>query len=115
MASEKIQSTRAITEELGSGSSGITQFGRVWKDPNTKTCRIQVVARKSTDISTNEVLATVPSGFRPKVNYSLYGYFYTGGNLIAAYYGTIFTNGDVRQNLGNSIREVFLVGEYPYE
>lgn len=115
MANDKIQSTRAITAELGNGSSGITQFGRVWKDPNTKTCRVQVSARKSTDISTNDILATIPSGFRPTANYALYGYFYTGGNLVAAYYGIVNAAGDIKQSLGNSIREVFLVGEYPYE
>lgn len=72
-------------------------------------------ARKDTDISTSEVLATVPSGFRPTENYPLYGYFYTGGKLVVAYYGQVTTAGDIKQNLGNSIREVFLVGEYPYE
>ena len=115
MAVGKIQSTRAVSADLGDGTSGISHYGRVWKDPNTKTCRIQIAARKSSDIATSDVLATVPSGFRPTENSPIYGYFYTSSGLVAAYYGAVNANGDVRQYLGNTIREVFLVGEYSYE
>lgn len=114
MATGTIKTTTGTTATITAGTTGITQFGRVWKDPGTGTVRIYFTARKSTDISINDVLGIVPSGFRPKETAALYGYLYTGSGLCAAYYGSVDTSGNIKQTLGSSIREVFFVSEYSY-
>lgn len=111
MATSKIKKTSGYVFLLGSGSSGVTSFGRGVYDPNTKTVRISVAARSPSDMTTSTILATIPEGYRPPGNISIYGTFSTGGGM-AAYYGTANTNGNITQSLGNSVREAFLYGEY---
>lgn len=97
---------------LGNGSSGITHYGYVVKDVSTKSCRIFIVARSSSNISTTMVLATVPSGYRPAQNASLFGAVAAADGLMNAFYGTVKTDGSITQGAGSTIREVFLIGEY---
>ena len=115
MATDKIQSGKASLISLLDGASGVTQFGYVCKDPTTKTCRIFVVARSSSNIATNTLLAVVPSEYRPKTNVSVFGVVSTASGGINAYHGTVTADGGIYQAAGSTIREVFLTGEYLYE
>ena len=115
MATGKIQSGAASIVSLSNGASGVTQYGYILKDPTTKTCRIFVVARSSSNISTSTILAVVPSGYRPKANVSLFGAVAAADGLMNAYFGTVKTDGSITQSAGSTIREVFFTGEYLYE
>lgn len=111
MATSKIARKTAEVFVLGSGSAGVTSFGRGTYDPNTNTVRIVVAARSTSDITTSTILATIPAGYRPPSNISIYGFFATSGGT-AAYYGTANANGNITQSLGSSVREAFMYGEY---
>lgn len=112
MATGSIKSGTSKIVSLESGASSVNHYGYVCKDPNTGTCRIWVVARSSSNISTTTVLAVVQSGYRPKTNVSLFGAVAAADGLMNAFYGTLKTNGEITQGAGSTIREVFLTGEY---
>ena len=113
MAAEKIQSGKVEIALLETVTTGVTCYGRVVKDPTTKTVRLYMVARSSSNITPTTVMAIVPEGFRPTGNEALYGTMMTSGNTIAAYYAILKSDGTVTQSLGSAIREVAVSGEYP--
>ena len=96
---------------LGAGDASVTSNGFLFYDPASKSIRIYLSARSTSNITTNTVLATIPDGYRPSENTLLVGFFYASG-VNAAYFGTAQTSGNIVQQLGNTIREVFLIGEY---
>ena len=107
------EATSATVFTLGAGASGITSMGIGIYDPNSSTVRIYLFARSTSNISGSTSIATIPEAYRPSVNTALYGMMSTPSTRGVAYYGRARANGDITQDLGNEVREVILVGEYP--
>ena len=109
-----VKSNIAIIEATTNGASGITQEGKVVKDPSTGTCRIYFRCQSDSNIGTGVVLGNIPDGFRPKENVSVYGIFKTSStsNPFYSFHGNVATTGAITQSAGSTIRDVFLVGEY---
>lgn len=74
MATNKLKSGKAEIEYLTNVTSGVDTYGRVIKDPTTSTVRIFVVARSSSDMTGNTVLARIPEGLadRGQLRYRQY-------------------------------------------
>ncbi len=102
----------AIAFNLTAGESGITTFARGIYDPVSRTVRIYLSARSTSNITTAMALATIPEAYRPAETKTLLGCMVNNANLNAVYYGYANTDGTITQRLGNTIREVFLCGEY---
>lgn len=112
MATSTIQQKTAITGALTSATSEVEVGGRWVYDPNTRTVRVYMYARSSSNITTSTVLANIPSGYRPSGNWGLYGMIKTT-EATWGYYGRIDANGNITQQLGSIVRDVCLFGEYP--
>lgn len=114
MASGTIQAQTVEVFNFGAGATGITAFGHGVFDRNTGMVRLYLTARNtSADITGADTLATIPAGYRPKYNLNRATCMCrTNNGTVAAYHATILSTGEIRQDLGSTIREVFLVYEY---
>lgn len=99
---------------LTDAASGITQNGYYIVDESSRTVRVYCAARASRDITSQEALAVIPAPYKPTVTSGLVGIMVGSLSNSLAYYGTIDTNGVIRQAAGNTMREVLLIGEYQY-
>ena len=114
MATGIIQAQTTEVFDFGAGAADITAFGHGVFDRNTGMVRLYLTARNtSADITNLDILATIPVGYRPKYNLNRATCMCrTNNGTVAAYHATISSTGDIRQNLGSTVREVFLVYEY---
>ena len=116
------QNKKATVFSLSAGASAVTYFsGYGVFDPNTSTVRIYFVARNTnssgtTTFGTTTALTVIPEAYRPSENKYLYATIFTYANstvtVAGNYFCTVGTDGKIVQNLTNSGREVFAVGEY---
>ena len=111
MATSTIPQKTATGGAITSATSGVDVGGRWVYDPNTKTVRIYMYAHSSSNITTDTILANIPSRYRPSSNYALFGLIKTTGDT-RGYYGRIETNGNITQQLGTIVRDLCLFGEY---
>lgn len=95
----------------GAASTISEMFGYYVYSPSDRMVRIYISARSSSNITTSTVLGVIPSGYRPSSNATLVGAMGTGTGM-AAYKGHVNTSGEIYQDIGNTLREIFLVGEY---
>lgn len=103
----------AETLSVGSADTGISNYGYATYDPNSNTVRVYLSARNtSANIPTTAVLGTIPAGYRPSVDTYLAAFLSIADGTSHAYRGVVKTDGTIHQSLGNTIREVMLVGEY---
>ena len=112
MATGTIKTGTAQIAYLTDVTSGVSTYGKVVKDPTTSTVRIFVVARSSSDMTGQTVLARIPNGFRPKQNEAIYGIIAVGGTNVSTYYGIAYPNGEIKQSLSSSARACYFSGEY---
>lgn len=112
MASGLIKNEQAVVFSLGAGADGISYFGEGVFDRTTNMVRLYVSARRPSNISSIEALATVPEPYRPRQDVVIVGFFHTS-TTPAAFYGVVHSDGRITQSLGNTIREALLIGEYP--
>lgn len=103
-----------VRPSLTDAESGITQNGYYIVDQSSRTVRVYCAARASRDILSTEALAVIPAPYKPVATSSLVGIMVGGGGQSLAYFGTVDTNGVIKQAAGNTMREVFLTGEYQY-
>lgn len=104
----------SIRVALSSATSAITvPSAYLIADPVRKTVRIYITFRSASDISVSTTIVNIPSNYRPKAgNMPLIGFFSTSSIYGISFYGTCDANGNVRQTLGNTVREGILMGEY---
>lgn len=104
---------KSIRVALSSATSAITVTSAyLVSDPVRKTIRIYIAFRSASDISSSTTIVNIPSNYRPAGNMPLIGFFSTSSIYGVGFYGTCDANGNVRQNLGNTVREGILIGEY---
>lgn len=111
MATSKIQHTEATVTTLDAGASGITAYSRLVYDPNTRTVRIFLSARSSSDIGLADALAVVPAAYRPSADVDFPGYI-SRGTAAAAYRCIVKTDGRILQGYTGYAREAITCGEY---
>lgn len=97
---------------MASGATGVTKDGYFIYTPATTTVRVYGLATSSSDMNTNTVLATIPTGYRPKSNSS--GVCWIGlasGEYVPG--ACIFrTTGEIVQVHTQNARKVLFIGEY---
>lgn len=81
-------------------------------DPVRSTVRLYIYARSSQNILQSDVLFTIPSKYRPKSNIGMPCICTTSSEYTAAYYAVVKTNGQIVQDLGSTLREIMIMGEY---
>ena len=108
----QLSGTPIVRPSLTDAASGITQNGYYIVDPSSRTVRVYCAARASRDILSTEALAVIPAPYKPVATSSLVGIMVGSGGQSIAYFGSIDTNGVIKQAAGNTMREVFLTGEY---
>lgn len=81
-------------------------------DPVRRTVRLYIYARSSQNILLSDVLFTLPTKYRPKSDIGMPCICTTSSEYTAAYYAAVKTNGQIIQYLGNSLREIVIMGEY---
>lgn len=108
---QTIQAAEALT--VGAADTGITTRSTAIYDPNSNTVRVYVAARNtSANIPTSAVLGTIPDGYRPSASATLMGTFVMADGATHAYWGTVGTDGTIKQGFSSNVREILLVGEY---
>ena len=102
-----IKSSSALATASGSPSSSLCRCVKVGD-----VVDISGFYRRTTDITTAEVLFTVPNGYRPSSTLSIPAYVTNGNNVSLAFYVNIYADGTILQRAGNTMREVFFSGSY---
>ena len=105
----------ALVNRTGVSSTEVTStYGTLYlfKDNSTKTVRAYGYARSGSNMTTSTILFTVPSGYRPSETKYFPIVGTTDTQYTAAYYGIVDSDGNVKQNLGGSAREVFIATEW---
>lgn len=103
--------SKSITIQATTGIEG-NMF--LTKDFSSKTVRGNAFFRKGTTISSSTDIFIIPEGYRPKAYQNVAGFFTTNGNAASSYYGIVYTDGKVRQSLGNTILTGVFSFEYEY-
>lgn len=102
--------THFVTFTTGSGLTG-TANGIF--DPRTCTVRVRGYIYMAENITTSKVLFTAPDGFRPTSNFPIFMECTMENGSTVPYFGTVKQNGEITQNLGNTVQKILLTGEYP--
>ena len=92
-----------------SGFSSSSFGGRY--DPSTRTVRIRFNFAASANILTSDVLFTIPEAYRPSGTVYGSAFYQTSGGM-SAYQCVLNSSGEIKQNLGNTIRSGFGYIEY---
>lgn len=104
---------KAVAFAFSGGDASVTAFGHGVYDAVTGAVRLYLDARSTSDIATNTVLAVVPAEYRPTavVNRATSVITNAAGSTFV-YHCTIGTNGEIKQDLTSTAREIFMVYEY---
>lgn len=105
----KLLTTRASLEN---GATGITKDGYVIFDKASNSVRVYGNAYKGSDIAINELLATIPAGYRPTANIA--GVCMIGTNAGTSVVGAVIfgADGSIKEVSSSIARSVLFVGEY---
>ena len=105
----------ALVNRTGISSTSVSStYGTLWlfKDNSTNTVRAYGYARSGSNINLDTALFTVPSGYRPSSLATIPMTIAVDSGAIAAYYGYVFTNGEVKQHLSGYAREISIFAEW---
>ena len=88
--------------------------GTLWivKDNMSRSARCFGYFRKSTDMSSNTTIFTIPNAYKPQAALSGAG-FYQTSSITTSYTCYIDASGNVYQTLGSTIRSGIVIFEYP--
>ena len=98
----------SVSAQVGTGSLYIK------KDKLSRTIRGFGFLNSSTNVGTSQVLFTLPEGWRPYKSESIVVVYAASNGLLGLYYGAIGTNGNISQNAGSTLRNIFVSFEFPY-
>lgn len=101
-------------ENLSRGSGVENGNCQIYFDPVTRLVTIMGYARNtSSNISTDTDIFTIPAEYRPRSNYGVPAVLVAADGATNAWFIRVLASGEVRQSLGNSIRQVQFFGTYP--
>ena len=106
----KMGSTRFTIESTGSNVSSAVGYGIL--DNSTNTVRVYISGNYSADSGANTTIFSIPSGYKPSMNYPIMCVIRTDTGAITTGYGTIKTDGTIVQGLTDHCRGIIGFAEY---
>ena len=108
-----VSDPKAVEFAIGDGAAGVSHFGHGIYDPVSRTVRIYLDARSTSDIGVNTVLGTIPAQYRPASTVtSATSVCILANSAVGCYYAEIGSTGEIKQKFATTVREVMITGEY---
>lgn len=108
-----VNNPKAVEFAIADGDAGVSHFGHGIYDPVSRTVRIYLDARSTSDIGVNTVLGVIPAQYRPaSAVTSATSVCVLSNSVAGCYYAEIGSNGEIKQKFATTVREVMITGEY---